>query len=300
MKGIIVNNAYSRLNTYINQSQRLKTELDKLGAETEIITSDKIIASIDGRGNICVKILCGNGRHADVSDYSFCVYLDKDKYASRLLEKCGLRLFNTPSAIEACDDKMLTHILLAQKGVKMPPTLAGLLCYSPDEPVKQNYLDEAERLLGYPVIVKECYGSLGNQVFKADDRSALNELAERVKCKPHLFQKCVKPSIGRDLRVIAVGGKPVAAMKRISHGDFRSNVELGASAEKCEIDGEIKKICSEISKILGLDYCGIDLLFGENGSEVCEVNSNAFFGGMERVTGINVAKAYAQHICGAI
>ena len=33
---------------------------------------------------------------------------------------------------------------------------------------------------------------------------------------------------------------------------------------------------------------------------VCEVNSNAFFGGMEKATGINVARAYAEYIIESI
>ncbi|MDE6667605.1 MAG: RimK family alpha-L-glutamate ligase, partial [Clostridia bacterium] len=49
------------------------------------------------------------------------------------------------------------------------------------------------------------------------------------------------------------------------------------------------------------DYCGIDVLYGENGGYlVCEVNSNAFFGGIERVTGVNVARLYAEYICSKI
>ena len=44
--------------------------------------------------------------------------LDKDKYISLMLEKAGLRLFNSSLAIELCDDKMLTHIILAKNGIK--------------------------------------------------------------------------------------------------------------------------------------------------------------------------------------
>ena len=49
------------------------------------------------------------------------------------------------------------------------------------------------------------------------------------------------------------------------------------------------------SRALGLDYCGVDLLFGGSGALVCEVNSNAFFRTFESATGINVAAAYARY-----
>ena len=198
--------------------------------------------------------------------------------------------------METCDDKMLTHIELSGKGIQMPETVAGLLCYTPDAQIKKSTLENIERTLGYPVIVKESYGSLGKGVYKADNREQLLTLCERVKLIPHLFQKFVKSSEGRDIRVIVIGGKCVAAMQRTSNGDFRSNIELGGSGKPYEIDAKLNDICVRTAKILGLDYCGIDILFGENGYLVCEVNSNAFFGGIEKVTGENIARTYAEYI----
>jgi glutathione synthase/RimK-type ligase-like ATP-grasp enzyme len=41
----------------------------------------------------------------------------------------------------------------------------------------------------------------------------------------------------------------------------------------------------------------VDLLKDKKGNVlVCEVNSNAFFSEFEKVTGINVAKTYAEHV----
>ena len=42
-----------------------------------------------------------------------------------MLEKRGVRLFNRAQAIADCDDKMQTHIALADNGIPMPKTLAG-------------------------------------------------------------------------------------------------------------------------------------------------------------------------------
>ena len=62
----------------------------------------------------------------------------------------------------------------------------------------------------------------------------------------------------------------------------------------------MKNLCLKVAKILNLDYCGVDVLFGKDGYLICEVNSNAFFDGIEAATGINVARAYAEHICSQI
>ena len=287
-RAIIIINAYSTLPTGLNQAERLKTEFERLGVNAEI-RRNGFFAYLNDDGKLV------NG----LTGFDFCVYLDKDKYASAILEKSGLRLFNSHTAVRVCDDKMKTHLALAGHGVPMPATVGGLLCY--DAGAQVTGLDFIERTLGYPVIVKECYGSLGKGVYKADDKKSLEALCEKLKCTPHLFQKFIASSAGRDIRVIVIGGKAVAAMQRKSDTDFRSNLELGGTAKPVEIDGCLRDICELTAKTLELDYCGIDLLYGENGGYlVCEVNSNAFFGGIERVTGVNVARLYAEYICSKI
>ncbi len=275
-KGIILINAYTQSESELYQPKRLKEELETLGVCVQIVRNGFFVERFS----------------PDQAD--FCVYLDKDKYCARLLsgKTC---LFNRAEAIETCDDKMLTTIAL-QGVAPMPDTLAGTLCYTPEAPVKGEMLDYAAARLGFPMIVKECYGSLGKGVYLVNTRRELEEKAELLKCKPHLFQKFVSESYGRDLRVIVIGGKAVVAMKRISQGDFRSNAELGGRGEPYELDEKGALLCEKIAARLGLDYCGIDLLFGKEGYLLCEVNSNAFFKTMERVTKRNIALLYARHI----
>ena len=86
-------------------------------------------------------------------------------------------------------------------------------------------------------------------------------------------------------------------MQRKSETDFRSNAELGGKGYAYTPNAEFIAVAEKVAEILNLDYMGIDLLFGENGEPiVCEVNSNAFFGVMEQVSGVNVAKKYAEYI----
>lgn len=285
-RAVILINAYSRLKSSLNQSQRLKAELEKRGVKSDILPNDFFAAAIEGNGIV-----------SRLSGYDFCVYLDKDKYISHMLERAGMRLFNSADAIEKCDDKMTTYIELSGHKIPMPKTLPGLLCYDEGEPVKKSALDIAERELGYPMIVKACYGSLGKGVYKADGRTELEGICAQLKCQPHLFQKYISESRGRDMRVIVVGGRCVAAMVRSSDSDFRSNIELGGHGTAIDPPEEIKDIVLRAAAALGLDYCGADVLFGKDGYLLCEVNSNAFFGGIESVTKVNVGGLYADHMC---
>lgn len=271
-KGFIVVNAYTESLHELNQPNRLKSELEELGIEMKIVRNSPAVLQESG---------------------DFCIFLDKDKYTALGLEK-RMRLFNRAKAIEICDDKMLT--CLALDGFPMPKTIPSLLCYTPKSPVSKELLDNIEKELGFPVVVKECFGSLGMQVYLVRNGEELHEISERLKLKPHLYQKFIEESSGRDLRVIVVGGRVIAAMKRVSETDFRSNAELGGRGEPFEPDAAARELCEKIANRLELDYCGIDLLFGEDGYLVCEVNSNAFFGTIEKTSKINVAKAYAEYI----
>ncbi len=284
-KGLIIVNAYCEMGTNLNQSIRLKEELELLGVKIDILKNDKFLAKIDN-GETVTNLNC----------YDFCIYLDKDKYISKMLENRHIRLFNCHNALQFCDDKMLTHIELADNLIPMPKTISGLLCYTPNSRVKEESLDILEKELGFPLVVKNSYGSLGEQVYLATDKNSLREICQKNLYKPHLFQEYIKESCGMDIRVIVIGNKPIVAMKRVSSTDFRSNVELGGVGQKYDLDEGLIGLCSKVSKILNLDYCGIDILISKNGYMVCEVNSNAFFGGIEKVTGINVAKAYAEYI----
>lgn len=284
-RGLILVNAYSKRESSLNQSRRLKEEFEKSGIAIDVKNNDCFLASIDDDGNIAADF-----------NYDFCIYLDKDKYISQMLERAGVRVFNSHYSVQACDDKMTTSVLLSNSGIPMPQTLSGLLCYDRDEKLNARALDIVEKRLGYPLIVKTCYGSLGKGVYKADDRERLERIAEELKCKPHLFQKFIKSSSGRDIRVIVIGGRCVAAMVRQSDGDFRSNLALGGSGRAIDAPAEVEEICERAAAILRLDYCGIDVLFGEGKYYVCEVNSNAFFGGIESVTGINIARKYADYV----
>ena len=288
MKGVILVNAYSRMEEAHYCAERLKEEFEKRGAEIDVLRNDFFAVSVSD------ELQC------KLSGYDFCVYLDKDKYVLQGIERAGIPLFNSYSAIEACSDKMTTCLLLVGHDIKMPLTLPALLCYSEGAVISEKALDQIERALGYPLVVKKSYGSRGTGVYLVKNRGELKAKSRELLREPHLYQKFIKESCGRDVRAIVIGGKVFGAMMRTSDTDFRSNLALGGHAGEYELDGAASAMCERAAAVLGLDYCGIDLLFGADGFYLCEVNSNAFFGGFERVTGKNVAGAYADYILSKI
>lgn len=283
MKAIIVVNAYITNPSQINQAERIAEELRALRVEVQICKNFNLARIEDG--NVVVP------------ECDFIVYLDKDKVSARLLERGGKRLFNGAQAMEVCDDKMLTHIRLANKGVNMPDCLYAPLCYNKSALPDRMYLCDVMRKLGFPLVAKACYGSLGAGVELIEDEESLVAYEKNNMLLPHFYQQFIDCGRGEDIRVILVGGKYVCAMRRINDNDFRSNIELGGRGERVDADGELIALCEKVATELGLDYCGMDILTDRQGKKyVCEVNSNAFFAAAERVCGVNVARAFAVHM----
>ena len=284
--GIIIINPYEIPKESVFQAQRLKEEFLKKNVSVEIV-ADTFLRSKIQDGNIVSYL----------KNIDFAVYLDKDKYQSQILESLGIRLFNSHSAIRVCDDKGTTYLALLGKGVNLPKTIFGALCYSADMPINKDWAKKIADDLGFPLIIKESFGSMGKGVHLAKDFDELVDIMQQVKLKPHIFQQYLGKKRGVDVRVIVIGGKAVCAMERKNESDFRSNVAQGGSGKKIDLTAEFKESAEKCARVLGLDYCGVDLIYGDNDEPyVCEVNSNAFISGIEKVTGFNVCEEYVNHI----
>lgn len=286
MRGVIVVNGYAQDAAYRYQPERMREELARLGVETDILAGNAYPVTLDGGRLI-----------SPLTAYDFCLFWDKDAYLLAALDKLGVPLFNSARGIRLCDDKMATCIALSDAGIPMPKTLPAPLCYTQGAAASLSEVETLEETLGYPIVVKESYGSLGSGVFLVKDRAALLSSMHLLMGKPHLYQQYIEESRGRDVRVITVGGQVVGGMLRESKDDFRSNIGAGGRGTPYDVPSEMARLAEKVSDILGLVYCGVDFLFGESGAPlVCEVNSNAFFSAFERVTGINVAARYAAEI----
>ena len=283
LKGVILTNPYDDNPSQTRKVARMLEEFVNLGVAVEVKKNDEfIVGVIDGNAECNI-------------DADFVLYFDKDKYVAELLEKCGIRVFNTAQSTAICDDKMLTHIALSNHGVPMPVTLSGALCYNEKGEVSDDYLQNAIDRLGLPMVVKQCHGSFGEQVYLISSFDELKHVVKKIKMSAYLFQQYEFQSSGRDARVIVIGGKVVCGMLRENLDDFRSNVAHGGKASAIDVPKDVAKLCEKVANIIGLDYCGVDVLLGDT-PKICEVNSNAMFEAMEQATGVNVARLYAEYI----
>jgi len=280
MNGLLVYNHFLTTNKYTEINEYLIKSANKKGVFITTISNVALMLTDIPRFIMERKI-------------SFALFFDKDVRLAELLENNGIRVFNSSEAIWSCDDKSLTYIKLMNKGIRMPKTIIVPKIYKNVE--WKNEFDCIE--MCYPIIVKECFGSFGEQVYKANSKEELIEIVNRNGTKPMILQEFIKSSYGRDLRIEVVGGKVIASMCRHSLNDFRANITNGAQMEKYEPNEMQKKMAIRVCEILGLDFAGIDILFGENDEPIfCEANSSAHFINLEKCTGINVADYIIDYI----
>lgn len=213
------------------------------------------------------------------------IFWDKDVLFAKYLENNGFRLYNNSQSIEICDDKNYTNIILANNNIPIPKTILMPFYYS-----EYKNLDFINNLkINYPVILKEAKGSFGMQVYLVNNEEELKEKLFLLSPKRMQIQEYIFESSGKDIRVMVVFGKVVAAIEREAKDDFRANLTLGATAKTYVCSKFEEELAIKISKILNLDFCGIDFLKSSRGILVCEVNSNAHFKNLFDVTNINVA-----------
>ena len=154
-------------------------------------------------------------------------------------------------------------------------------------------------MLGLPFIAKGLESSQGAEVFLIESKEDFQALCEQYAAdKEYLFEEYIKTSYGRDIRFYSIRGEVIACMTREAVKGFKANVALGATVREYPINDYIRQTARDIYEQTGLDFLGIDLLFGEDKPYFCEINVMPGIEGMERATGVNVTGAIIETIMG--
>lgn len=294
LKAWIIYNGSLRSSKFSEHIAWLQHSLVQHGVDCEAINNGAVPMVLDG-GRTELR------RRSNLELPDFVVFWDKDVRLAMQLEAQGLRLFNSASAVAVCDDKSLTHITLANQGIRMPRTIVAPLVFPGHHEPDEHFLDYVTDELAFPMVVKECFGSFGAQVYLANNLQELRALHAGLICKPHLYQEFISSSWGRDVRVQVVGGEVVASVMRVSENDFRANVTNGGKMVPFDPPEEYRDMALRCCRIIGADFAGVDMLFGPNEEPVlCEVNSNAHFKNLFNCTGVDVAGLMVRHILKAM
>ena len=226
----------------------------------------------------------------------FAIFWDKDIYLAKRLEDSGIRLFNSGSAIELCDNKILMYQELAKNNVRIPRTFIAPKTFEGLGYSKVDFVNEVANEVSWPIVIKEACGSFGEQVYLASNKEEATNIIKNIGFKDFLMQKFISESKGRDVRVNIVGNQAIVSMLRENKNDFRSNISSGGNGTKYEPSKDYIDLALKAAKALGLSFAGVDVLFGKDGPIICEVNSNPQFASTLKATGINLADCIADYI----
>src|SRR5437764_223401 len=206
------------------------------------------------------------------------------------LEARGVPVLNPPRALEVCIDKYLATARLGAAGLPVPPTA---VCQDADAAL------EAFAALGGDVVVKPLFGSEGRGMVRVSDP----ELAWRTfrtleRTQAVLYLQRFVPHPGWDLRVLVLGGRVLAAMRRHARGDWRTNVAQGGRAEAVTPTDAEARLALRAAATVGAPFAGVDLLPlpGGDGYCVLEVNAVPGWRALAPACGVDVAAAVVRFL----
>ena len=210
-----------------------------------------------------------------------------------VLEACidsGAASPNSPSAIRLGRDHWRTVRALAAGDLPVPPTLAGA------DP--ESLAEAAVRDLGLPVVVKQRRSRMGVGVILCTARDHLEAVLDSLwRVGDEVVVQRWLPEGRNSHRLLVVGSEVVAAARfAAGAGEWRSNAARGGSAEKYSPNLEEKRLAVAAAQTLGLGHCGVDLVAGEHGPVILEVNPTPGFLRLEEATGVDVARALVRHV----
>ena len=164
---------------------------------------------------------------------------------SIMLESNGVRVFNNAMVSRIANDKWRTFLLAKELGLDVLPT------------VSFSYPGKPQT--AFPFVVKSLDGHGGAEVFIARRDTDLAAIAARTGKRTFIAQEvCDEPGV--DMRVYVLGGRAVAAVRRESRTDFRSNFKLGGEvAQATPSAGQIAAI-ERLHRRLGFDFAGVDFM----------------------------------------
>jgi ribosomal protein S6--L-glutamate ligase len=200
-------------------------------------------------------------------------------------EIMGVPVINSAQAIAQSRDKLRSLQILSQHGIDIPKTVMARTPAQIERALKE--------VGGPPVVLKLVQGTQGIGVMLAETQAALEAILDTLwgLGQNILIQQFIPESRGRDLRALVVGGRVVAAMRRVARvGEFRSNIHRGGAARVIRLPTAYERAAIASTRVTGLMVAGVDMLESRAGPKVIEVNSSPGFEGLESATGLDIAR----------
>ena len=203
------------------------------------------------------------------------------------MERGGVPIINSPSAIEKAVDKYYALSLLAENGLPVPRTV---VVEDPKKALKAFYE------LGGDVVVKPIFGSRGVGITRVSDGEIAYRIFRSLAFVHHvLYVQEFIPHGMRDIRAFVIGDRVVAAMNRLGAG-WKTNVSQGAKSVSTQLSCELEELAVKAAKIVGCEVAGVDIMKGPDRYVINEINSQPGFKALQATTNVEVAGSIVDHV----
>lgn len=195
------------------------------------------------------------------------------RFATRA-ESEGVTVIDDPDSILKCANKVFLAERLKAEGLPTPRSLI----------IRRETLAEAERELGFPMVLKIPDGAFSTGVFKVENTEGLWDVASRLLKESDLILAQEFLYTEYDWRIGVLHGKPLYACRYYmarKHWQIVRHRENGAPIEGesdtlpiSEVPAEILQTALSAAGLIGDGLYGVDLKQTDKGVMVIEVNDN--------------------------
>lgn len=237
----------------------------------------------------------------------------------KLLQDRGFLVLNPVQYSAIACNKYETAVLLQKGGIPQPNfTLMTkdilydekLFNASMKDVFKDWDFKDKDKNEDKEMVIKILDGHGGTGVFLTNGKKfyAILQTIFAINPETQLIIQRKEEADGGDIRVhvLTLNDKQVilAAMKRVKlGGDFRSNVSLGASAEKVKLTSEQEQIALKTAKLSKMPWCAVDIMPLVKGSNpeigdnvVLEINASPGTDGISEVIGENFIRVLINQL----
>lgn len=193
--------------------------------------------------------------------------------------------FNNYLTSYIANDKWKTYLIAGKLGI----------------PVMDTYTvasaEEAVDALPFPFVLKTVDGHGGSEVFLVNNAEECKQTMSSLTNRSVIAQKmCDEPGV--DVRVYVMGKEIIAAAKRTSKSDFRSNFSLGGEAELVTPTEDMLWAIDKLREALCFDFVGIDFIRHMGRWVLNEIEDVVGTRMIYALTDIDAADRYIDYITG--
>ncbi len=181
--------------------------------------------------------------------------------------------------------------LLEKQDIPVPKTI---FCLNKD---KNQLMNSAKKLGGFPIILKALGGTRGMGVMKIDSLSALVGIADFLLGQGKLFVLKQYLPVKTSARFIVLGYKVIASLEYVAADhDFRTNSAKNLKVKPRKYSKALEDLAVCATRAMGWEFGGVDILIHGGKPYVTEVNFPCNFVRAQKVTKKDVALQMVKYL----